>query len=50
MQTYRCPSCGATSFVIQDIKHEGGVVALCVKLECSACHWVGTTDQLKGRH
>jgi hypothetical protein len=46
MQTYPCPFCGATRFVIQDIKQEEGVVALGVRLECAACQ----TDQLKGRH
>lgn len=58
MKTYRCPYCGSRDFEFQDINtSEAGHVpsgdsdvSLQVKVECCACHWVGTTEQLGGSH
>ena len=59
MKTYRCPLCGDTDFEFQDIHEkveatlpETEPLALPVKVQvkCSACHWVGTVEQLAGHH
>ncbi|MCE3236248.1 MAG: hypothetical protein K0Q50_2428 [Vampirovibrio sp.] len=57
MKTYRCPYCGSKDFEFQDIRSESGErsgtdseVSVKVQVECCACHWVGTSEQLGGSH
>lgn len=53
MKTYRCPYCGDTKFIVQDIANPDGkntATATEVKVECQACHWVGTVTDLGGNH
>lgn len=53
MKTYRCPFCGDTRFIVQDVEEPDGRnadLATKVKVECEACHWVGTVGDLGGHH
>ena len=60
MKTYRCPYCGFTDFEFQDIHEQASpeqaeqiqhsALPVKVQVKCSACHWVGTVEQLAGHH
>jgi hypothetical protein len=55
MKTYRCPFCSAQTFSFQDVElpaaqEGGGGAVVAIKVECTACHWVGDIEQLRGHH
>lgn len=53
MRTYRCPYCGAKEFSVQDLEvaeQEQSNIAIAVRVECTACHWVGPISELGGKH